>query len=282
MTLELRPHHLLDIISDHGHGIRYQPHEYGHALHSVAEQVLGHLDQDVVFVIAADAICRPCQHLHADGQCDDVLRQLVEPVSKQSYNDDLDRRLWSYLGLDQGNRMTVRQFLLRVRQRVPGIETVCAHPGEERADRLAGLQQGLERLGIIPRIFHILRGDALEVRPSPFGSVGQIFRGQGIEVVWVKKQDEEIDPDWFSQPMVDLILVVQGKLWVEFERAELAPCVLEPGDLMVVSPDTRCRAYRWPRDAKEAAVFLAVYPVSGDGNRQVGEPEGRTGHARDE
>jgi quercetin dioxygenase-like cupin family protein len=82
--------------------------------------------------------------------------------------------------------------------------------------------------------------------------------------------------------MVDLILVVQGKLKVEFERPGLSPCVLEPGDLMVVPPDTRCRAYRWPRDAREAAVFLAVYPVSGDGNRQAGAPEDRIGHASGE
>ena len=147
MALELRPHHLLDIISDYGHGIHYQPHEYGHALHTVAAQILGQLDQEVTFVVAADAICQPCRHLQADGQCDDVLRQLAEPVLKQTYNDDLDRRLWPHLGLDTGNRMTVRQFLLRVRQRVPGIETICTHPGEEQADRLAGLQQGLKRLG---------------------------------------------------------------------------------------------------------------------------------------
>ncbi len=113
-----------------------------------------------------------------------------------------------------------------------------------------------------PRIFHILQEDALEIHHSPFGSVGKIFSGEGVEAVWVKKQSEEIDPDWFSQSMVDLILVVRGKLKMEFERSDLFPCVLEPGDLLVLPPDTRCRAYRWPRDVEEATVFLAVYPVS--------------------
>lgn len=114
----------------------------------------------------------------------------------------------------------------------------------------------------IPRIFHFLREDALEIHPSPFGSVGKIFSGEGVEAVWVKKQSEEIDPDWFSQPMVDLIFVVKGKLKMEFEHSDLSPCVLEPGDLLVLPLNTRCRAYRWPRDAEEATVFLAVYPVS--------------------
>ncbi len=113
----------------------------------------------------------------------------------------------------------------------------------------------------VPRIFHILRGDALETHTSPFGSVGKLFSGDGIEAVWVKKQREEIDPDWFSQRTVDLILVVQGKLKMEFERPDMSSCVLEPGDFVVLPPDTRCRAYRWPRDAEEAALFVAVYPV---------------------
>ena len=113
-----------------------------------------------------------------------------------------------------------------------------------------------------PRIFHTLREDALEVRPSPFGSVGKIFSAEGLEAVWVRKENEEVDPNWFSQPVVDLILVVQGKLRVEFERADLPPSVLEPGDLLVLPPHTRCRAYRWPRDMEEATVFLAVYPAA--------------------
>lgn len=116
-----------------------------------------------------------------------------------------------------------------------------------------------ERRG--PRVFRILREDALEIKLTPFGSVGKVFSGEGIEAVWVSKRDEAVDPDWFSQPMVDLIILVQGQLRVEFEQEDQAPLVLDPGDLLVLPPDTRCRAYHWPRDRKEATVFLAVYPV---------------------
>ncbi len=113
-----------------------------------------------------------------------------------------------------------------------------------------------------PRIFRILRQNALEIKNTPFGSVGKLFSGERIEAVWVRKQNEDIDPDWFSQPVVDLILVVQGKLKVEFERSDLSSQVLEPGDLLILPANTRCRAYRWPRDAEEATVFIAVYPVT--------------------
>jgi hypothetical protein len=112
----------------------------------------------------------------------------------------------------------------------------------------------------MPKVFHTLRGDAVQTRHTPYGSVGTIFSGHEIEAVWVRKQDEEVDPGWFTQPTVDLIVVVHGRLKVEFERPDLPPCVLECGDVLVLPPNTRCRAYRWPRDATEAAVFVAVYP----------------------
>jgi quercetin dioxygenase-like cupin family protein len=113
----------------------------------------------------------------------------------------------------------------------------------------------------IPQVFRILQKEALErPRSSPTGEVGRLFSSAGMEAVWVSKQDEDVDPEWFSQPMVDLILVVQGQLRVEFERPDLPVRVLDPGDLLVLPPNMRCRAYRWPRERREATVFLAVYP----------------------
>ncbi len=111
-----------------------------------------------------------------------------------------------------------------------------------------------------PSVYNILLSEAEEIHDSDFGSVGTIFSGKGVEAVWVKKEAELVDPDWFSQPSVDLILVVQGRLKVEYERADLADCVLEPGDMLVLPANTRCRAYRWPREATGATIFLAVYP----------------------
>lgn len=112
-----------------------------------------------------------------------------------------------------------------------------------------------------PQVFQILQDEALEITHSAYGSVGRIFTGEGLEAVWVKKEAEEIDPGWFIQPVVDLILVVRGKLRVEYERPDMSPNVLSPGEMLVMPQNTRCRAYRWPREAKEGTVFLAVYPV---------------------
>lgn len=49
---------------------------------------------------------------------------------------------------------------------------------------------------------------------------------------------------------------------MEFERDDLESQVLETGDMIVLPPKTRCRAYRWPRQDDKATVFLAVYPIS--------------------
>ena len=113
----------------------------------------------------------------------------------------------------------------------------------------------------VPQVFNVLRGEAVERRSTPFGEVGTVFSGSGLELVWVSKQAEAIDEDWFCSGDVDLLLVVQGRLKVEFEAAGLADRVLSVGDVLVLPPGERCRAYRWPREAEAATVFVAAYPV---------------------
>jgi hypothetical protein len=93
-------------------------------------------------------------------------------------------------------------------------------------------------------------------------------------VVWVAKHEEVIDTAWFAQPTVDLLIVLQGQLRVEFEEESRSLVVLEPGDLLKLPSNTRCRAYRWPRDQQEATIFVAVYPLQDDQHpiRQLPEP----------
>jgi uncharacterized protein YjlB len=110
-----------------------------------------------------------------------------------------------------------------------------------------------------PRVFRVLDGDALQIRATPCGSVGTVFTDPGLEVVWVSKQAEDVDPAWFSQPTTDILFVVQGQLRVEFADERLDDLVLAPGDLLVLPPGVGCRAYRWPRDAAQATMFLAAY-----------------------
>ena len=87
-------------------------------------------------------------------------------------------------------------------------------------------------------------------------------------MVWVSKLAEPIDESWFSSPEVDLILVVPGQLKFEFESPGSPDRVLSVGDVLVLPAGARCRAYRWPRDARVPTVFVAAYPAGG--NRPAG------------
>jgi hypothetical protein len=50
----IRSHHLLDIFGVYGNGIRCQSHEYGHALHLDAEEVLRDPGCEIDLVIGSD------------------------------------------------------------------------------------------------------------------------------------------------------------------------------------------------------------------------------------
>lgn len=110
------------------------------------------------------------------------------------------------------------------------------------------------------RQFNVLNGEAAQVRTTPYGSVGTMVDDHGVEVVWVVKQDEEIDREWYSQEQLDVLYVVRGLLRIEFADDPSATRTLGPGDLLTVPPGIRCRAYRWPRDANAPTIFLAVTP----------------------
>ena len=117
-------------------------------------------------------------------------------------------------------------------------------------------------MGSPPRVYRTLQRDAKRIRKGPTGDVGSIFRGSGFEVVWVSKKGESIDRRWFRLSSVDLLLVVRGRLRVDFQERRLRPKVLKSGDLLVLPPRVKCRAYRWPRSSKQATVFVAMYPIS--------------------
>jgi hypothetical protein len=141
MEIHLCPRHFLNTLRDYGYGIRCEPNEYGHALHIIAERVMANPNCEIKFVIAADEICRPYRHLRADESCDDTMTVVNEKISKQAYNDALDRRLWLYLELEKSNRMKAREFFRLVLQWFDGIEDICTLPRKKRRIENAGYRK---------------------------------------------------------------------------------------------------------------------------------------------
>ena len=146
--MKLRPHHIIDIITDYGKNVQYEPHHYGHSQHIVAPKLISNLDLNIWLVLEADDICTGCKHLMPDGKCKDVLAQLNPSPSKQAYNDILDSRLFDCFKIDPNCILSTREFLGLVNEKIPGIEKICTHPKEDSEDRLLGLTNGLIKLGI--------------------------------------------------------------------------------------------------------------------------------------
>jgi hypothetical protein len=147
-NLKLRPHHIIDIITDHGRNVQYEPHPYGHSQYIVAPKLLSNLDLNIKLVFEADDICTGCKHLMPDSKCNDVLAQIKPSPLKQAYNDVLDSRLFDYLAINPNCIMTAYKYLELINEKTPGIEKICTHPKEDMEERSAGLIKGLIKLGI--------------------------------------------------------------------------------------------------------------------------------------
>ena len=149
-TIDLRPHHVLDIVRG------FQPDEDPdyvrgpgqNGVRTVVRMMTRSIDFPARFIIGPDFICAPCSHLHPDGRCDRILERHDPPQPIDEYNDPLDARVLDYLGLEPGVEMTVRRFLEVVNGRLPGVEDVCTHPTEEKSKRRQGLIDGMIALGV--------------------------------------------------------------------------------------------------------------------------------------
>jgi len=148
--IRLRPHHVLDVVA------YWKPDDDPQYARKSGEnnqrtfvRMMGQsLEIPAAFVVGWDFICQPCSHLQADRHCDQILTDHDPPQAMDEYNDPLDRRILAYLGLHEGDVMTVREFLELVSKHVPGIETVCHRPTETAQWRRDALAAGLVTLGI--------------------------------------------------------------------------------------------------------------------------------------
>lgn len=144
--LRLRPHHILDIVRNIGNERPMIPHEYGHLVHEITYQIMNNVHTECELVIENDDICGPCKMLTTDGHCIDVLRQLDEPVSKQEYNDHLDRRILTYLGIEPKTILRISDYLVLIRDHLDDMVDISTHPKEDVEYRRNGLKKGIQKL----------------------------------------------------------------------------------------------------------------------------------------
>lgn len=110
--------------------------------------------------------------------------------------------------------------------------------------------------------------EAHAITETPYGSVGVLHASRDLKAWWIWKEDDEIDPEWKVNSRDDLLYVLRGALKLELGDAD--ELVLEAGTCFVIPAGTAFRGYRWPRDASEPCLFLAVSP----GDVTTSEPVG--------
>jgi hypothetical protein len=145
--IAIKPHHFVDIITAFGEGrTQFEPHPYGHAVHTVAAEILANPNVTLRIELGADSICLPCRH-NADGLCDDTIDTSFRPQapkSKREWNLRIDGRWCERLGLRQDDELTAREFCLRIRERAGEITDIyCEIASERTARRQANLENGV-------------------------------------------------------------------------------------------------------------------------------------------
>ena len=148
--ISIKPHHFVDIITAFGDGCTAPPpHPYGHAVHSVTQEILADRDIRLRMELGADDICRPCCHNLDGGACDDVIDTSFRPqapASKREYNLLIDKRWSERLGLKQDDTLTARELCLRIRDHAGDITDIYREmPADRTAARQTKLQKGIAK-----------------------------------------------------------------------------------------------------------------------------------------
>ncbi len=145
--LSIKPHHFVDIITAFGDGKTvFEPHPYGHAVHTAAKRILECKEITLQIELGADAICLPCKH-NINGKCVDTIDTSYRPEapsSKREWNLLIDRRWCQKLDLHEGAQMTAREFCQRIQQKAGDITDIYREiPADRTAERARKLNAGL-------------------------------------------------------------------------------------------------------------------------------------------
>jgi len=122
------------------------------------------------------------------------------------------------------------------------------------------------------RSYDVKAGDALEVRRAGLDTIGLLHAGRDLSARWVSKVDATRETEWSTLSAEYLIYLVRGGLRVELRERPDDAVVLAPGQCCVVPPHVTFRALRWPQDAEESALFVAVSAAGVEGSDQKVDP----------
>jgi len=147
--IRIKPHHFVDIITSFSaQDLTFEPSPYGHAVHTVSEEILRNRDVLLEMELGADDICAPCKH-NINGLCDDTIDTSFRPQapsSKREWNLMIDKRWCERLKLQQGDRLTAREFCELLRDNAADLTDIYREiPVERTAERERDLKAGIKK-----------------------------------------------------------------------------------------------------------------------------------------
>ena len=148
-VIHIKPHHFIDIITSFGASQTvFEPHPYGHAVHTVSALILDNPDVLMEMELGADDICKPCKH-NKNGFCDDTIDTSFRPEApplKLKWNLLIDNRWCARLNLREGDRLTALEFV-RCLEKSAGeiIDIYREIPRELTEKRAMNFNKGIEK-----------------------------------------------------------------------------------------------------------------------------------------
>ena len=145
--IAVKPHHFVDIVTALGdERVEFLPHSYGHAVHTVAQDILANRDIALRIESALTIFVFPAATISRDSAMTPLTPHSGRrhPRRKREYNLLIDRRWAERLGVRQNDELTARELCSRIRDCVNDIADIYWEtPAERTAARQAKLQKGI-------------------------------------------------------------------------------------------------------------------------------------------
>ncbi|HBL77020.1 MAG: hypothetical protein A2W90_19390 [Bacteroidetes bacterium GWF2_42_66] len=150
--MKIRIHHFFDIIRDFGIGKKISPHPYLHVYHKVAQYILENPDAGFEIVVESDAICDGCIHL-VNSMCDDLITHRTDFISKEDFNNYIDKRIIKVCNIETGIVYTPRLLCEFANKYIENIELIyqgndLEHTLLRKENVLKGLHYYSEKHGL--------------------------------------------------------------------------------------------------------------------------------------
>jgi hypothetical protein len=148
--MKLQIHHFYDIMRDFGSGKSFEPHDYGHSYHKIANLIQQDPKIEIEIVLGCDEVCAGCKNLK-NGHCLDAISHRPDFREKEMFNDHINARTMKVCGIKVGDRVTPLELCEKARLYLKNIEWIYevnegGNTQKRKEHVMAGIKKYLSRV----------------------------------------------------------------------------------------------------------------------------------------